>query len=180
MLILAGSGQFLLSRDDDTEKFIQKKMKPLIDYVVDNEFPTLGACFGGQLIGIIRGGEIKNDPLQAEAGIQHVNFTDPENKDPLFNGVDDTIHVAMGHEDSLVKLPSGAKHLACSSKCNLQAYRIGNNVYGVQFHPELDDNDLYERLQLYEHYDKYDLGHDIPDVIHGPQILKNFASLFSD
>ena len=176
-LIFAGSGQFLLSRDDETERFIQKKLQPLIDYVVENDFPTMGICFGNQLLGVTTGGTIQCDPDQAEAGIQKVHFSEEGDIDTLFTDMPDTIYVAMGHEDSLIELPKSSIHLAYSPKCNSQAFRIGKNVYGVQFHPELDDNDLYERLQLYEHYDKYNLGFDVPEYVHGPQILKRFVEI---
>lgn len=176
-LILAGSGEFLLSRNDETEQYLQNKIAPLIDYVIKEDFPTLGVCFGSQLIGHLQGGSVGRDVSQAEAGIQRVKYTAAGKTDPLFKGVSNPINVAMGHEDSVLDLPNYAVHLAYSDKCTNQAYKIGSNVYAVQFHPEFDDNDLYERLSLYAHYDEFELGHDIPDTVHGPLILANFASM---
>ena len=34
-------------------------------------------------------------------------------------------------------LPAGAEWLAWSEKTRHQSYRYGNNVYGIQFHPEV-------------------------------------------
>jgi GMP synthase (glutamine-hydrolysing) len=34
-------------------------------------------------------------------------------------------------------LPQGAVSLAYSDKCRQQAFRFGNTVYGIQFHPEI-------------------------------------------
>ena len=48
--------------------------------------------------------------------------------------------------------------LAYSEKCPVQAYRFGNRVYSMQFHPELSIEDLEYRLSLYPEYKDNALG----------------------
>ena len=45
----------------------------------------------------------------------------------------DIFSLAWGYLD----LPSGAELQAYSEKCRHQAYRYGDRVYGIQFHPEI-------------------------------------------
>lgn len=178
-VILAGSGELLLSRDDEKTRFVYRKIKPLMDYVLKTDYPTLGVCFGSQLLGMAVGGEVKNEESQAEAGIQQIRFTEAGRGAQIFRNMHNPLSVAMGHEDSVLNLPNQAIRLAYSDKCPSQAFRHGENVFGVQFHVELDDKDLAERLKMYSQYDDYQLGYDVPNGVHGPQVLKNFAIMES-
>lgn len=176
-VIMGGSGQLLLSRRNDQTKRALRTLKPIMDYVLENDFPTLGVCFGNQLIGEFLGGNIGTDELQAEAGIQQVRFSDVGRKDLIFRELQNPLYVAMGHEDSILELPLAVKQLAYSDKCPYQAFKYKNNIYGVQFHVELDDSDLAERLSMYGQYDNYNLGYNVPDIVHGPKVLNNFVTM---
>ncbi len=176
-VILAGSGELLLSRGDEKTNSVYETIKPLMDYVLETDYPTLGVCFGNQILGKAIGGEVRNEESQAEAGIQQVRFTEAGRSAQIFKNMHNPLSVAMGHEDSVLKLPKKATWLAYSAKCPAQAFRHGENVFGVQFHVELDDKDLAERLKMYSQYDEYQLGYDVPDGVHGPQVLKNFATI---
>jgi GMP synthase (glutamine-hydrolysing) len=41
-------------------------------------------------------------------------------------------------------LPEGALRLALSERCENQAFRVGDNVYGLQFHLEVDEEMVQE------------------------------------
>jgi GMP synthase-like glutamine amidotransferase len=45
---------------------------------------------------------------------------------------------AEWHKDYISDLPDDAVVLAGNDVCPVQAFRMGENVYGVQFHPEVD------------------------------------------
>lgn len=176
-LILSGSGEFLLSAPDKETADLTEKLEPLMDYVLSHDFPTMGVCFGNQLLAKYLGAPVTNDFDQAEAGIQQVKFTEEGRKDPIFAGVNNPINVSQGHEDSVTQLPESAVHLAYSDKCKYQGFRFGNNVYGMQFHAELDAKDLEERLDMYDQYDEHRMGFEAPGGIQGPKVLYNFATL---
>lgn len=176
-VILAGSGELLLSRGDKKTNSVYKTVKPLMEYVLKTDFPTLGVCFGNQILGKAIGGEVKNEESQAEAGIQQVRFTKAGRTAKIFKNMNNPLSVAMGHEDSVQKLPKKATRLAYSAKCPSQAFQHGENVFGVQFHVELNDKDLAERLKMYSQYDKYQLGYNVPNGVHGPQVLRNFVTI---
>jgi GMP synthase (glutamine-hydrolysing) len=49
-------------------------------------------------------------------------------------------------------LPSGIDSLAYSADCPIQAFRVGDNVYATQFHPELDADGICTRIDVYKDY----------------------------
>lgn len=174
-IIIGGSGEILLSENSGKTEFVYNRSVPLLKYVIENDFPTLGVCFGSQLIGKYMGVPVAANRDMGEAGFQTVNITSTGLEDKLFSAIDSPISVAMGHKDSLLTLPRGSKHLAYSDKCQTQAFRIGDNVYGVQFHIELNEQDLQERLALYPHYEALQLGYNAKGAKQGSKILQNFA-----
>jgi len=176
-VILAGSGEFLLSRADEKTEGVYERIKPLMDFVLRTDYPTLGVCFGNQMLAKAIGGQVSHEEAQAEAGIQQVRFTKAGRGAAIFKNMHNPLSVAVGHEDSVIKLSKKATWLAYSAKCPLQAFKYGKNVFGAQFHIELDDKDLAERLSMYSQYDNYQLGYYLPNDIHGPQVLKNFATI---
>jgi GMP synthase-like glutamine amidotransferase len=59
--------------------------------------------------------------------------------DPLFHGVPEQFISFQWHNDSF-DIPPGAIGLAISAACPNQALRYGRNAYGLQFHPEMNEN----------------------------------------
>jgi GMP synthase (glutamine-hydrolysing) len=97
--------------------------------------PTLGVCFGHQLLGQALGGQVQRNPRGREIGtVETELFAD----DPLFSDLPRRLLVNMSHVDSVVALPSGARVLARTELDPHAAVRFGERAWGVQFHPEFD------------------------------------------
>lgn len=152
-----------------------KKMTPTIKYLVKADKPTLGMCLGHQLIADIMGGEIVIDKEQAETGIGTIELTEEGNKDTLLGEFGPTFHGILGHKASVNKLPKGAVHLATTKKHGMQAFRLGKNVYGTQFHPELNLQELEERLQMYPEYRDLEFDFDRTLTIEADRIARRFV-----
>ncbi len=101
--------------------------------------PTLGICFGHQLLGLALGGHSGANPRGREIGTVEMRLTAP---DPLLgsDGLDGAAgyDVIMTHLDSVLSLPPGARPLAETEGERYAAIRFGECCWGVQFHPEMD------------------------------------------
>ena len=48
-------------------------------------------------------------------------------------------------------VPAGATLLLSSTKCPVQMFRIMENIYATQFHPEADAREFIVRIKTYMH-----------------------------
>jgi GMP synthase (glutamine-hydrolysing) len=106
-----------------------------IQQVIDEEHPVLGICLGAQLIAKALGGEVYRN-REKEIGWAPVHFTDSAHSDPLLGGLSSPSTFFHWHSETFTQ-PPGSELLAYSDKCRQQAFRYGNAVYGIQFHPEI-------------------------------------------
>jgi len=107
----------------------------LIEKLLSEEKPVLGICLGAQLIAKALGSKVFPNK-EKEVGWHPVELTKQADTDPVFGGVPPSLNVLHWHGDTF-HLPSGAVHLARSSRCENQAFRWGRHTYGLQFHLEV-------------------------------------------
>ena len=152
-LIIGGSGEFDFdggreSGDEArvTSRTILERLRPLIAYVTEHDTPTLGVCYGHQIIAEAHGVSVIHDRVQNKVGTAPVRLTKAGKNDPLFVGLPDTFLTQYGHKDSLSALPAGATLLAEGDRCRFSALRYRTRLYTVQFHPELTASDVVHKL----------------------------------
>jgi GMP synthase-like glutamine amidotransferase len=73
---------------------------------------------------------------ELEIGWEPVWLTDGAREDKVFGGLESPETFFHWHGETF-DLPEGVERLAYSNKCRHQAYRFGDRVYGIQFHPEI-------------------------------------------
>jgi GMP synthase (glutamine-hydrolysing) len=100
--------------------------------------PTLGICYGHQLLGHALGGLVQQNPLGWELGTVEVTLGEAGLHDEILGGSEATIRVHVSHAQSVLRLPKNAVRLATNARDINQAFRVGANALGVQFHPEFD------------------------------------------
>jgi GMP synthase (glutamine-hydrolysing) len=108
----------------------------LISEAVQLGLPVLGVCFGAQLLAVALGGGVVTDgPL--EVGIGSAALTAAGCTDPVLGSRERELTVLHWHRHSYT-LPPGAVRLATSGADTEQAFRVNRNVYGLQFHVEVN------------------------------------------
>ena len=109
----------------------------VIEEAMERDFPILGVCLGAQLIARALGGRVQRN-REKEIGWYDVSRTRNACEDPVLGHFKDSEKLFQWHGDTF-ELPRGAVHLATSPACSNQAFRIGEKVYGFQFHLEVDE-----------------------------------------
>ena len=99
---------------------------------ITNRIPTLGICYGAQLLVKEFGGIVSHEK-DGEYGNTTAKIID---SNEILNGVADNFSVWMSHNDTISKLPENWKILSKTNNGKISVYNY-NNFYGVQFHPEV-------------------------------------------
>jgi GMP synthase (glutamine-hydrolysing) len=106
----------------------------LLEELLDRGVPLLGVCLGAQLIAKAAGGGV--GPVdEPEVGWYPVELTPEGRTDPVLGALPRSFEAFQWHYYTY-GLPAGAVELARSPVCT-QAFRLGEAVWGIQFHPEV-------------------------------------------
>jgi GMP synthase (glutamine-hydrolysing) len=114
----------------------------LIERAIEKNIPVLGICLGAQLIAKALGARVYPH-VEKEIGWYDVAVTEAARRDALFAHFAPTERIFQWHGDTF-DLPREAVPLARGVGCENQAFRFRDNVYGLQFHLEVDER-LIER-----------------------------------
>jgi GMP synthase (glutamine-hydrolysing) len=126
---------------DMTDRFPQlAEERSYAAAAVEAGVPFLGICLGAQMLARAM------DRTVYPAGVRELGFkvlhpTAEATGDPLLSVFRDGDRVFHWHEDTF-ELPEGATVLATGDDVHLQAFRIGGHAWGVQFHLEIDPDEL--------------------------------------
>jgi len=103
-------------------------------HIYDSHLPILGICYGMQALAHQLGGQVTS-ATKHEYGQSILHISDEDS--PLLIGLPSSLPVWMSHGDQIIEMPPGFKSLAYTE--NSPAALIGkdNNIFGLQFHPEV-------------------------------------------
>jgi GMP synthase (glutamine-hydrolysing) len=188
--IVLGGSPFTTSVPQETKSAAQVRVEAdvaaLLDRVVAEDRPFLGACYGVGTLGVHQGGVV-DGTYREPIGAVKVELTGDGAVDPLTSALPGSFEAFVGHKEAVTRLPPHAALLATSAACPVQAFRVGRHVYATQFHPELDVPGLQTRIDVYRDYGYFE-PHEAEwikvsaaqaSVSEPPRLLRRFVELFA-
>lgn len=187
-IMLGGSpytGSIPREHKSDTQLRVEHELSLLLDDVVDTDTPLLGACYGVGTLGRHQGATI-DFTYGEEIGAPLMRITEAGLSDPLLAGIPREFRSFVGHKEACSQLPSHATLLVTSAACPVQMFRIKKNLYGTQFHPELDVPGIHLRIDVYKD-SGYFPADEVPavkeytasfDVSASNRIVRNFTEYY--
>jgi GMP synthase-like glutamine amidotransferase len=129
--------------EEDKYPFLSYE-KELIKKFYSSGKKILGVCLGAQLIASTFGAKVYKGKWGKEIGW---DFIYPQEQ--LETVYQNEIEVFHWHGDTF-DLPEGAVRMASSVKYKNQAFRIGTQVVGLQFHLEVTKEDIEKWIEAYK------------------------------
>ena len=141
------------------DKYTPESLAGVFDVIKRASQPILGVCGGHQQIALAHGSEVglmeRLEPGEGYEGAKRERgFFPIENTgEGLFKDLPSTITVWHSHCDEVKQLPDGFRRTAYNETCAIQSMQEkGRRVYGVQFHPELFDEDRPEGRHIVQNF----------------------------
>ncbi|RLK49687.1 glutamine amidotransferase [Microbacterium telephonicum] len=188
--IFVGGGPFNASDPPERKSAVQQRVEAefaaLLDEVVARDFPFLGACYGIGTLGAHQGAVIDGTHREPISVVE-VTRTDAGAVDPLLRDLPDSFTAFVGHKEAITRLPASATLLLRGDACPVQMFRVGENVYATQFHPELDVDGITTRIRAYADHG-YFAAHELDltlaavrraPVTHTDRILRAFTDRYA-
>lgn len=169
-------------------------MRKLLDFIAHTheKVPMLGICFGHQAIAKTFGSDVMSYTRRRifyEIGFEMTKLTDEGLDDPIFKEFPERFmalyaHFQYVHIDSIpVEFDVLAKSINRKNK-SIQAYKIGDATYGVQFHPDYNEDSLAEILTVRNEIIRENIGfREIirsTNIRHDHKVLKNFLDIVKE
>lgn len=132
---------------DDYFPFINRE-RDIIKARIDADKPTLGICFGAQLIASALGSEVYPGKNGREMGWYPLRLTEEGKNHPARHLSGDKTNMFHWHSDTF-DLPEGATLLSSSEKYERQIFSYGKNILGLQCHTEIRNARLEELYVVY-------------------------------
>lgn len=102
------------------------------------QLPVVGVCLGCQVLARALGGTVAPLPGGIELGWHDVTLTPAGAEDVVHAGVAWQAPMLHWHREHVTEAPPGARVLARSQRCPIQAWARGLRTYAFQYHPEID------------------------------------------
>jgi GMP synthase (glutamine-hydrolysing) len=119
----------------------------LLGRLLERRVPLIGLCLGGQMVAAAAGA-VPRRAARPEIGWHQVELTDAGRDDPVLGSLAPSFEAFQWHSYEF-PLPPGAVALA-GSEVSLQACRIGEVAWAIQFHPEVSAADALRWTENYE------------------------------
>jgi GMP synthase (glutamine-hydrolysing) len=189
--VIVGGGPYNVSdpeylKPPEQLKF-EKDVKRLLEDIYNNDFPYFGNCYGLGLLADFLGAKVGQERYHEDVGALTVTLSDAAKNDQLTNGIERSFRAFAGHKEAVQNMPAHTVLLGSSQTCPIHLIRVKENIYGSQFHPELDKEGLALRIRFYKHKgyfppeqaDSLIEAGNRENVTEPPKILRRFVERYS-
>ena len=155
----------------------------LMRVVANSSIPTLGICFGHQLLCHSLGSVIKRAE-SLSSGIWELKLTEFGENDPLLSShleSNSQIYGLYTHQDHVVTMPNNCNHIGIADHNSITAIRVNDELgnplpaWGIQCHPEAARKRIERAFEwghiTEEEFESFKGEHD------GASILSSFARI---
>ena len=143
------------SEKQEYEKGFESKLDTLLNQAFKMDFPVLGCCYGIGALNKHQGGVVSKEKYSEDVGAVEIELTKEGKHDDLLKGLPNRFMAYTGHKEACQTIPSAATLLARTKNCPFQMLRFRNNIYATQFHPELDDEGIQLRINIYKDHEYF-------------------------
>lgn len=157
----------------------------MFSFIFENDFPTLGVCLSHQLIALLLGSSVKGDPSKAENGMLDVYLIEGSKNDPVFKSIPSVFKATQAHKDTVLITPKGCVLTLSNEDGTIEGFKYKNNIYTVQFHPELGPEEIEYRWSMYPEYLKSKTDEELKtmranlvETSHATKVLQNFVDIY--
>ena len=176
-LILIMGGPMSVRDIGNKKYFWLREETDFLKRAIENQISIIGVCLGAQLLAHILGGKIKrlkdqsNKKNKPEVGWSEISSIDDKSNQEITLRIKEPLRVLHWHGDRII-LPPKAELLASSTRCREQLFKVGELIYGLQFHVETKDSMTSEWIKNDKKFIISGLGKN------GQEILKNQCCKF--
>ncbi len=129
--------------ETDTYPWLVTEMAAIRRWVQVLRRPYLGICLGHQLLAEASGGQVGR-MATPEVGVTATTLTPEGRRDRLFSGFEPDLQAFQWHGAEVQRLPEDGVVLAANAACPVQAMRVGDRAWGIQFHIEMTSSTVAE------------------------------------
>lgn len=111
------------------------KAKTLVAKLYQAEIPTIGICFGHQLMAEALGGKVKKAEDKGW-GVGVHNWEVKSESEWMGENVPANFSLRATHQDQVIEMPADSKLYASSDFCPIAGFQTGKHFLSMQGHPE--------------------------------------------
>lgn len=154
-------GGVMSANDEEQFPFLGDEISLIQNWLKTNK-PLLAICLGSQLLAKALGEKVYRG-TEPEIGWFPIHFNEKGSSDMMFHKFSPETIVFQWHYDTF-DLPNSGILQASSTNYKNQVFRIKENAYAVQFHPEMDE-DLIKSWVQNHHKKLVQMNPDLPQKI---------------